>query len=396
MIAIHYPTAYKALDNYVDRFNSRTSQSSHKLKTATVAAAKEIIRIYGASLLKSKNQNLGDYNHLPPLYTNNQQLATLIKCSSRSIQRYILKLRQASVVTGKVLHGPNANYELWINPEILLTTGEISVQNDNSLLKQPGLTKAFTRVSTDFSGPERTNRLQSYSGNFKNNILNESNSVYFFKDGLSGNTSGNTRKIALADASSGGTGSAAAGSVALPVGTTKQLTKYEEVLNTFVELFWLTSKNLLYKYTSITARQELTARRLIKDLYIQKTDRDLQAVHDIYIQRIQLAADYVQKDPVTRFIPLPYIYFNPDNTKGFLGTEEWYWEGRNRKADVNKELLLERLIKRYLNNDHVPMSQKQPPLKLYKACEKRLAVFSDENLLSRFYTAVLRHHGVQL
>lgn len=392
MIAIHYPTAYKALDNYVDRFNSRTSQSSHKLKTATVAAAKEIIRIYGASLLKSKNQNLADYNHLPPLYTNNQQLATLIKCSSRSIQRYILKLRQASVVTGKVLHGPNANYELWINPEILLTTGEISVQNDNSLLKQPGLTKAFTRVSTDFSGPERTNRLQSYSGNFKNNILNEGNSVDFFKDDLSGNT----RKIALENDLAGDKGSAAAGPESLPAGAMKQLTKDEEVLNTFVDLFWFTAKNLLYKYTSITTRQEQTARHLIENLYRQKSDRDLHAVHDMFIQRIQLAAEYVQKDPVNRFIPLPYIYFNPDNAKGFLGTEEWYWEGRKRKADVNKELLLERLIKRYLNNDHVPMSQKQPPLKLYKACEKRLAVFNDENLLSRFYTAVLGHHGVQL
>lgn len=163
-----------------------------------------------------------------------------------------------------------------------------------------------------------------------------------------------------------------------------------------MDLFWLTAKNLLYKYTSITERQQQTAKRLIRDLYLQKANRDSEVVHQMYIRRIDLAAVYVQKDPIKRFIPLPYIYFNLSNPNGFIGTEEWYWESRKYKADVDRELLLERVIKRYLNNDHMPLSKQQPLLKLYKACEKRLAVFNEESLMSRFYTAVLDHHNVQL
>lgn len=152
MIAIHYPTAYKALDKYVDDFNSRTSQSSLKLKTATVAAAKEIIRIYGASLLKKSAIEI--QNHLPPLRTNNRQLATLIKCSSRSVQRYILKLRHARVVIGKQLHGSRANYELWISPEILLVNSQLPVKTQISVLKLPELSKALTQVNPLFLSPD--------------------------------------------------------------------------------------------------------------------------------------------------------------------------------------------------------------------------------------------------
>jgi len=393
MIAIHYPTAYKALDTYVDDFNSRTSQSSQKLKTATVAAAKEIIRIYGASLIKKPANEIQD--QLPPLRTNNKQLATLIKCSSRSVQRYILKLRQASVVTGKKLHGSNANYELWINPQILLANGDLSVNSQQALLKLPGLTKSFTQVKPSFFEPQRTDRLPSYSGNFINNILKEDDNVDFLENDLSGNTSGNTRKIAEEESTSGNKSSAAGGSAPLPVEINEQTQANEQDLNRNVELFWFTAKNLLYKYTSITERQEQTAKRLIKELYLQKSNRDSDAVHQMYIRRIQLAAAYVQKDPIKRFIPLPYIYFDPGNSKGFMGTEEWYWESRKYKADVDRELLLERLIRRYVNNDHQLMSKKQPPLKLYKACEKRLSAYNDVSLMSRFYTAVLNHHNIQ-
>jgi hypothetical protein len=384
MIVIHYPTAYKALDGYVDRYNASASNSTQKLKTATVAAAKEIIRIYGASLLTKKQQGFPLPGHLPPLRTNNQQLAGLIKCSSRSVQRYILKLRGASVITGKKFRGSNADYELWINPEILLVNHELGVNSPSSLLKTSPLNPAITQVKSSFFGTKRTDRLLPYSGNIKNNnILNEGNSVHFFENDFSGNisgnttgnTTGNTRKIALKNDPAENTGCAgpADGPTPFPEAG-EQTAEDKEVLNIYVDLFWLTAKNLLYKYTFITRKQEQTAKELIKVLYLHKKDRDPQTVHDMYIQRIRLAAEYVQKDPVKRFIPLPYIYFNLNNPKGFLGTEEWYWKGKKYKAAVNRELLLERLIKRYQNNDKMPMSERQPPLKLYKACEKRLAV----------------------
>lgn len=388
MIAIHYPTAYRALDNYVDRFNSQTSQSSHKLKTATVAAAKEIIRIYGVSLLKKNNQRANP-EQLPPLFTNNKQLATLVKCSSRSIQRYMIRLRQASIVTGKVHHGPNANYELWINPEILWANSGFQPETNNVLLKQPGLKNVLTHVNTPVFGPQRTDRLPSYSGNFKNNIQNEVDNVDFLEIDDSGNISGNTRKIAERSDVPGNKSSAAA------AGDYPGNEDENKLISPLVDEFWTAAKKQLYPCTTIIPRQEATARKLIRELYCQKSNRDLQEVHAAFLQRISLAAEYVQKDPIKRFIPLPYIYFDSTNAKGFTGTEEWYWQSGRYKDNMRKEILLERLIKRYRNNDKAPLSQRLPVLKLYKACEQRLAVYGDEELINKFYTAVIDFHASQ-
>ena len=110
MIVIHYPTAYKALDCFIDLFNEKAEKSTQRLRTGAVMTAKEIIRIYGISLLKANGYQEVNKEKLPSLQTNNKQLAKLVKCSSRTIQRHILKLRSAGIVTNKIFHCSNSNF----------------------------------------------------------------------------------------------------------------------------------------------------------------------------------------------------------------------------------------------------------------------------------------------
>ncbi len=127
MILIHYPTAYKALNCFIDVYNDKAEKSTDRLRTGAVMTAKEIIRIYGVSLLKANAMQEIDQNNLPSLQTNNKQLSTLMKCSSRTIQRHITKLQSAGIIINKIFHGSNSNFELWINPNILLIKQKLSV-----------------------------------------------------------------------------------------------------------------------------------------------------------------------------------------------------------------------------------------------------------------------------
>src|SRR4051812_9582070 len=109
MIVIHYPTAFKALDCYIDTYNECAENRKDKLRTGAVMTAKELIRIYGISLLKANGSKEIVAENLPTLQTNNMQLAKLVKCSSRTIQRHVLKLQSAGIITSKIFHGSNSN-----------------------------------------------------------------------------------------------------------------------------------------------------------------------------------------------------------------------------------------------------------------------------------------------
>ncbi len=49
---INYTYAFKALDSYVHEVNASCESRGFKIKQPVIATAKELIRIYGASLTK--------------------------------------------------------------------------------------------------------------------------------------------------------------------------------------------------------------------------------------------------------------------------------------------------------------------------------------------------------
>ncbi|MBW4968757.1 winged helix-turn-helix transcriptional regulator, partial [Pseudoalteromonas sp. CR1] len=79
---------------------------------AIASTAKDIIKIYGLSLLKASNVTTLDLKNLPPLKTNNLQLAKMGNASPRTIQRHLKRLIDAGIIINKIWHGTNSGYDL--------------------------------------------------------------------------------------------------------------------------------------------------------------------------------------------------------------------------------------------------------------------------------------------
>lgn len=420
MIVIHYPTAYKALDCFIDKFNEAAAKSTDKLRTGAVMTAKELIRIYGVSLLKTNGYQAIDKNNLPTLQTNNRQLAKLVKCSSRTIQRHLIKLQSAGIVTSKVFHGSNSNFEVLINPNILLVKEKQPVNNNKDQFQERILPSFKNPEKSAFSATQKTNCPHTYSGNTsnkKNNIIIVVNNSQLETSGdqkrssllltnkiksgdISGNISGDTGEIAkdffekqkkIEEKKLEEAGEIASRVDKLDRNTVPSDPSRDNSLILYVNLFWLMARNLLYKETDLTENQILTAKSLIRKLYEPASTASLPDVHQQYIERISLVAKFIKKDPEKRYVPLPYKYFDTSNSNGFVGTKKWYQADQLRKMEVEKELVLKRLIRKYQNNGRKDSSKQKSVLQLYRECENTLGKYKDPSLTQRFHAAVLEH-----
>lgn len=424
MILIHYPTAFKALDCFIDQFNEKADKNGNKLRTGAVMTAKEIIRIYGISLLKANGYQEIDKENLPSLQTNNRQLAKLVKCSTRTIQRHILKLQTADIITNKIFHGSNANFELWINPQILLVKEKLSVDKVKKQFVDAMEQAKKNEAESSIPKIQTTNCPDTYSGNTGNKI----NNLLIAVHNLSHPTievSGNDFKMCSLPLTDNLNTSYKTGNVSGYTGEivrdlSEKQKKYEEKniqeageivsradksghknvapdpvrdnsLSFYVSLLWLMARNLLYQNVDLTDRQVIIAKKLIQKLYEPVSATNLSNVHQHYVERISLVAKYVKKDPENRFVPLPYRYFDTSNPKGFVGTKKWHQADRIRKKEVERELTLNRLIRKYQNNEKKDATRKTPTIQLFRQCENTIGKFNDASLTQRFHAAILDH-----
>jgi hypothetical protein len=415
MIVIHYPTAYKALDCFIDLFNEKAEKSTHRLRTGAVMTAKEIIRIYGISLLKANGYQEVNKEKLPSLQTNNKQLCKLVKCSSRTIQRHILKLQAAGIITHKIFHGSNSNYELLINPQILLVKQKLNVDNVKKQFQEALEQAKANDLKSSLSEIRKTNCPDTYSCNTSNKINNiiiavdnsgndkrsslpltdENNSGYG-----TGNRTGNTGEIAkifpekqekIEQKNIQNTGEIASRADQSGYKNFAPDPARDNSLILCVSLFWMTARNLLYKNADLTERQVLIAKKLIQKLYEPVLTENLSNTHQHYIERILLVSKYIKKNPEKRFVTLPYLYFDTNNPKGFVGTKKWHQDDQKRKKEVERELVVSRLIRKYQNNEKKDTVNKTSSLQLFRECENTIGKFNDASLTQRFHAAVLHH-----
>ena len=155
------------------------------------------------------------------------------------------------------------------------------------------------------------------------------------------------------------------------------------------------ARNLLYKNVDLTDRQVLIAKKLIRKLYEPVSTPNLSNTHQHYVERISLVQKYVKKDPLNRYVPLPYIYFDTNNANGFVGTKKWHQADQIRKKEVERELTLSRIIRKYHNNEKKETVIKKPSLQLFRECENTIGKFNDPSLTERFHAAVLHHETYQ-
>ncbi|WP_420572489.1 hypothetical protein [Kordia sp.] len=382
-----------------------------------IATAREIIRIYGASLFKASKKAGFDTASIPPLATNNVQLAKISHVSTRTIKRHLKKLLQANVIIEKINYGRKANYELYLNPKILLINSEKAV-NKTTNQKENEKTKTtdnqFFKKDYQTSCPQTDASNNSYINNIliavdnKMNIDRNLSSSSSKIEGLTGNNF--TRyvekegKEKIKEPLSQGTPGARNFKRTNDVEKEGELPEVKTqakgidsrleasgsaFLNSYVDSLWELAKNKLYKEIYLTENVEKKTKELLYLWYQPVKKQHLDKVHNVYIKRIELVQKYLTKDSKNRFVQLPYRYFDPKNKHGFTGTKVWYENYIRSKQKTRLKLITHAQIRRFLHNEQKETTNQKPRLTLFRDCEKRIQQLGKPVLLHQFYTAVL-------
>ena len=413
MIVVNYSIAFNALDHHIKQHNEANDLLSSKIRQAIASTAKDIIKIYGLSLIKANNIEALDAENLPPLKTNNVQLAKMANASTRTIQRHLNRLQAANIITHKVWHGSNSGYELWLNPKILLARCGKAVDtrkkqdcSENSEVIEKQLIKkehSTTCLHTDSSNTSYINNLLIEVDKLKNTTQQASSGNKNIRSSLP-LTSFSKSRNATSNNFTGYTGKKSAkknddaGEKVRIKRVTNQTkgAKLSEIdktrsasLSVYVNSLWKLARNTLYADTHLTEKQKEIAEKLIFEWYLPVADKNLSKVHQIYVERIALVKKFIDKDPENRYVQLPNRYFDPKNPSGFTGTKIWWNKHKKRHEEIKMKLILHAQIRRFLNNEKKDTSKQKPRLEFFRECENRIGKLGQPLLLKEFHASIM-------
>ena len=404
MAIIQYSTAFNALEGYVNQHNASTKDLSSHIRQAMILTTQEIIKIYSISLLKANSIAAIDLQNLPPLKTNNVQLAKRAKASTRTIQRHLKRLIEANIITKKIWHGSNSGYELFINPNILLIGGVKAVNKPKKAVEteksKPTDNQFFKNIRTT-TCPHTDTSNNGYINNIiigVDKLKTKASSLpltngYESRNATSNTFTGYTGKIDPKknndDAGEIERKSRATDQTSAEISGVDQARSAS--LSFYVKSFWKLARNTIYKDHYLTQSQEKMALKLLYLWYEPVSDKQLQNVHEVYVSRLGIVQKYIAKDPTKRYVQLPDKYFDPKNPSGFTGTRIWYQKQKKREYEVRLKLILQAQIRRFLNNEKKETAKQKPRLELFRSCETRISKLGQPELLNTFHASVLNH-----
>ena len=411
MAIIQYSTAFNALEGYVNQHNANTKDLSSHIRQAMILTTQEIIKIYSISLLKANSIAAIDLQNLPPLKTNNVQLAKRAKASTRTIQRHLKRLIEANIITKKIWHGSNSGYELFINPNILLIGGVKAVNKPKKAVEteksKPTDNQFFKNIRTT-TCPHTDTSNNGYINNIiigVDKLKTKASSLpltngYESRNATSNTFTGYTGKIDPKKNNDAGEierKSRATDQTGAEISSVDQARSAS--LSFYVKSFWKLARNTIYKDHYLTQSQEKTALKLLHLWYEPVSDKQLQNVHEVYVGRLGIVQKYIAKDPTKRYVQLPNKYFDPKNPSGFTGTRIWYQKQKKREYEVRLKLILQAQIRRFINNEKKETAKQKPRLELFRSCETRISKLGQPELLNTFHASVLNrstHKYLQL
>lgn len=370
-----------------------------------VSTAREIIKIYSLSLLKANCVAAVDLENLPPLKTNNVQLAKRANASTRTIQRHLKRLLDANILTQKVWHGSNSGYELWVNPNILLVNGKQPVNKlrvEASKQKNESSENQFFKKNITTTCPHTDSSNNSYINNIiigvnKLNPEEEMSSLPLTSGYQSRNATSNTFtgytgwKSAKKNDDAGGKVRKKRVTEQTGAEISESEVARSASLMVYVNSLWTLSRNTIYKDVFLTDGQIKIAKELLRLWYNPVPDKHLSKVHQVYVERIGLVRKFLDKDPEYRYVQLPNKYFDPKNLSGFTGTKVWYNNHKKRQEEVRLKLILQAQIRRFINNEKKETAKQKPRLELFRLCETRIGKLGQPDLLKQFHASVLNH-----
>lgn len=293
----------------------------------------------------------------PSLLTNCVRLAKPCDCSDRTVRNHLRKLKELGVVATK-FHGSNADFELWINPEILF--GEDALAAAENSENTPQI--AFKGINPkDF--PHTDTQIQIFEkekGSKDMLVLHGEND-----QGQRGRTDqgdeaqnphpGEAGREAQREMKPGGRRAAIAAHNAQ-----LRQEKAQALLSTlqapvprldarYIEMlleFWLYAWKVLYQKRDFSKEAQSEAIGAIaagvyRDFQDERTPRQWADFQVYQLTKLDKAAKYFDSH-LDAYPPDPYSvyvkgkgYFDPENLRGFVGIDAWMKKD-SLKSEKNK------------------------------------------------------------
>ncbi len=440
---INYSSSFKSLDNYVVEFNGVQTTMCTQVRQSMVSTMQQIIRIYGAFLLKANKVRPIDLSQLPALPTNNVQLSKRTHASTRTIKRHIKRLLESGILVKKVWHGTNAPYELFINPKILWIKGIGHVEKPTITDKSRNKSSVDNQevmINKGAKCPHTDTNKKTYK---RNNILIGHDIVE--NEGLLstcqdlGKTDKKTEKIEVRN-------SLSLMSLLFTDKKTKKVTKkvtkktrrkdlVEEArrkdawredrvdakknaqkkqtgaqnfevdprakedkylqnkaprhafLSQYATELWELARKSLYKGVWLNKRQLDVGSSLVYHWYESVKPHALEKAHEQYKKRICLVKNYINRDPDNRFVLLPDQFFDIENENGFRKSKAWYHKDQKHQNFLELQRIAVKEIEKFKKNELKDTGVGIPRLECYRKCEERISKLGVSSLLDRFYAS---------
>ena len=428
MLYIDFAPTFRKIESFVGNYNKQFEDKKENVFTGRDPGAREkiddiklMLRDTHVSLMKrlveclssqiTKEQKLyGNYDQslledrIFVLRTNNVALAKSIGVSPRTIYNRLQRLLEAGFLTSKDFHGTRSDFKIHINTSCLGV----------SLNGNPLLLSGVNNVSTTCSkrpekagkGSEKSGQTQHISSIFKgedrkkivptekryiykkNKIIRsgeivEKTTISDILDSFKGNTTNQenpTRQQSFSNKISEKTGDYVpqSGKTTPPVAAappkrekiSPEVQQYGQILMNFMYA------TLFSKMHYVAPSQLQASREFLINELSGLDNRELKAKFKELRLRMQLAWEYVQRDPENRYIPnSPAKYFDPSNIHGFSSTKVWHdqFVKDKRKVTAANERALELMERWKLLNKVMDKYLKNPNSTSYFRAKRLLA-----------------------
>jgi len=475
----------KLLREYVQRYNAGRPLRE-QLRSIHLKLAEYLLYIYGISLYK--DQAFGDRlqpgSPLPPLYTNNVQIANEMEYSERTAINHRARLKLAGIILREQFHGSNGSYEIDINPVIMHLQDRQGPDNSVHLFATQGVTKqnvsviASTEASENFSPysirlqKQVTNQLNKLSGadfqqspDFQSiernptvekvdmSVETESHSVENPQQNVCLDTKQDTGAghetsrapqvtpppIAAAPPKDPAPGAGEAGPTLLsdflrerfgvkltqkpaaapepttapppadpepapaeappagppatPPGTFAEAVMglqrdLVERIRRHVITIWICALSELYSDQWVHESERERTMAILAEYFIYAhPDRYAAGASEI-IERIILVKRWIARGQAAgskRWVPIPSVYFDHRNDRGFTRTKAWYQKHIRAKAEIKSTELTTKAVRQYAAS--LAPGAKVGPSETYRLLSQRLGKHGKE-LLDRFHQQI--------
>jgi len=375
---INLSDSFKLIGDAANAYNNG-KPLKEKLRSTHINLMRMLVSLYAMQMNKMVRTTI-NYKALPMLYTNNVQLAGLLHCDQRTIQRYINRLEGGcNFIQDKIFHGSNSSYELRLNPTLFQLVE----------LPKPAFPEPPKNVIPVVS---MSTCRHTESGYLNNSIKNVDQ-----KKSISLETTGDLPATRVSNPPQNGSSNPddnlLGGAGVLDSEPTELAPASLTSLTTIIQSCW----NFLYvkwyvgKVKFMSDAQALHAWNYFYAQFISLPEKEWNSLWREHLIRIQQVATYQEKNS-ERYVPLPSVMFT--GKRLYDRTRAWYLKSKQTQVDLDKwkqdhQLAIHEMkVFKTVLRDYF----KQPTVFSFRKAEQRLSKHS-KPALQEFYKVVLTAHN---